>query len=97
MKFVRKELGAGRAVWDCELGNGEFLRIAINLSGQYTLFKCYGLAENGITPLRSNELARGAKLNECKAKAQELFEPKVKKKAPRMWKDYSHIRMPYKD
>lgn len=99
MKFTKKICGNGKSVWDAPREGNEFIRITTNLSGQYGLFHCYGLAENGITPLRSDLIARSDTLNGCKRVANGIYDPKAerrlltKKAAP----DYSHIRMPYKD
>lgn len=95
MKFIKKPCG-NKNVWDCELSNNEFLRITTNLSGQYVLYHCYGVAPNGITPLRSEIKARTDKLNDCKAKAQELYAQPVKAMAAAV-RDYSHVRLPYAD
>lgn len=98
MKFTKKICG-NKAVWDAQRNGTEFLRITQNLSGQYNLFHCYGLAENGITPLRSDLIARAEKLNDCKRVANDIYEPREVKSmtAPKIATDYSHIRLPYKD
>lgn len=93
MKFAKKACG-DKSVWDAPLNDNEFLRITTNNSGQYGLYHCYGLAENSITPLRSDRIATANTLNACKKKAKELYEAKPAK--PRVI-DYSLIRMPYKD
>lgn len=96
MKFSKKACGS-KYVWDAQRDGDEFLRITQNLSGQYGLFHCYGLAENGITPLRSDLIARADTLNACKRVAQEIYAPKEDKPRLITVSDYSHVRMPYKD
>ncbi|MDE6397739.1 MAG: hypothetical protein K2L51_00295 [Clostridiales bacterium] len=99
MKFTKKICGNGKAVWDAPRKEGEFLRITQNLSGQYVLYHCYGLDGNGITPLRSDIVARADTLRDCKKAAQEKYEPKEIKTltTTKTTPDYSHVRMPYKD
>ena len=93
MKFTRKVYGNSR-FWDAPREGEEFLRINVNLSGQYILYRCYGLAENGITPLRSDRIASATTLHACKQKAAALFEVKS---IVCPTSDLSHIRLPYKD
>ena len=93
MKFKKKNYG--KVVYDQLLNKDEFLRITTNLSGQYVLYHCYGLAENGITPLRSERICAKNTLRECKAKARERY-AKQPVKMP-VAADYSHVRLPYKD
>lgn len=97
MKFTKKICGNDKAVWDAERGGSEFLRITQNLSKQYVLHHCYGLAANGITPLRSDLIARADTLNACKRVAQRIYEPQEDKPKLITVPDYSHVRMPYKD
>lgn len=97
MKFTKKICGNGKSVWDAPKNGDEFLRITTNLSGQYNLLHCYGLAGNGITPLRSDLIARADTLRDCKRVAQEIYEPKEDKPTLKTAPDYSHVRMPYKD
>lgn len=93
MKFVKKYCG-NKSVWDSEREGNEFLRITQNVNGQYVLHHCYGLAANGITPLRTEIKARTDKLYDCKRMARDIYEPKAVKQQVA---DYSHVRMPYKD
>lgn len=86
-----------KIVYDALLSGNEFLRITTNLNGEYVLFHCYGLAENGITPLRSDRVCSATTLRECKDKAQELYAQKPVVKQERPEPDYSHVRLPYKD
>lgn len=97
MKFIKKRCPNGKPVWDARMSDNEFLRITTNLSGQYGLFHCYGLAENGITPLRSDIIARSDTLSGCKRIAAETYEPKEDKPQLTTVPDYSHVRLPYKD
>lgn len=95
MKFKKKF--CPKVVYDELLGNDEFLRITTNLNGDYVLYHCYGLAENGITPLRSERICAAGTLRECKARAQELYAPNPTLPQTPVYADYSHIRLPYKD
>ena len=94
MKWQRKEIG-NRVIWDAELDGDKFLRIVINNSGQYVLHHCRGLEENGVTPTLTDIVARAEKLNECKKKATELYEPKPI--IPARIYAHTHVRLPYKD
>lgn len=96
MKFVKKYCG-NKSVWDCEREGNEFLRITQNVNGQYVLHHCYGLAANGITPLRTEIKARTNKLNDCKKRARELYEKPVQVTPRIITADYSHVRLPYAD
>lgn len=96
MKFTKKACG-DKSVWDAPLNGNEFLRITTNNSGQYGLYHCYGLAENGITPLRSDRIATANTLRDCKKAAKEISEPKPPAQMKVVVPDYSHIRIPYKD
>lgn len=96
MKFKKTACGS-KYVWDTPRDGDEFLRITKNLSGQYVLYHCYGLAGNGITPLRSDLIARADTLNACKRVAQRIYEPQEDKPKLITVPDYSHVRMPYKD
>lgn len=95
MKFKRKKYS--KAVYDELLDKDEFLRITTNLNGEYVLYHCYGLDENGITPLRSDKIVTTRTLAEAKAKAQELYAPKPEPTQTPIYADYSHVRLPYKD
>lgn len=95
MKFKKKR--CPKIVYDEIIGKDEFLRITTNLNGDYVLYHCYGLAENGITPLRSDKVATTRTLAEAKAKAQELYVPKPAPIQTPVYADYSHVRLPYKD
>ena len=96
MKFTAKVHNA-RRVYDTQLENNNFLRISVNRNGEYILYTCCGLDANGFTPLRSKELARARTLAECKRKARDMFEPKAESVKRPIYRDYSHVRMPYKD
>lgn len=96
MKFTKKQCG-NKNVWDSEREGNEFLRITQNVNGQYVLHHCYGLAENGITPLRTEIKARTNKLNDCKKRARELYEKPVQAVPRAVTADYSHVRLPYAD
>lgn len=97
MKFSRNVCPNGKPVWDSERTEQEFLRITMNLNGQYVLYHCYGRERNGITPLRSELIARMNTLNECKKRAREIYDPQESKKEYITARDYSHVRLPYKD
>lgn len=86
-----------KVVYDELIGKDEFLRITTNMNGDYVLLHCYGLAENGVTPLRSERICVTRTLAEAKAKGREIIKPPVPKPSPIPQADYSHIRLPYKD
>lgn len=86
-----------KVVYDELLDNNEFLRITTNLNGEYVLLHCYGLAENGVTPLRSAEICKTRTLRECKERAQIFLTPAPSPAKKTLDNDYSHVRLPYKD
>ena len=95
MKFTVKVHNM-RRVYDAELESNQFLRIVVNRNGEYVLYRCDGLASNGFTPLKSEEIGRTKKLADCKKKAKDIFDPCAPSKAVKVNVDYSHVRMPYK-
>ena len=97
MKFTKRE-DNGTIFWDSpSIGDNQYLRIKIHFCGGYALYHCTGLAENGVTPLKMDHLAKRRTFTECKKKAEELYEkPKQAVVANRVG-NYSDVRLPYKD
>lgn len=94
MTWQAKTSNVATKFWDSPITEDSFFRICVNLSGLYVLYRCKGLAPNGITPLKMDRVKESGSLRELKATASELGASFVRQAAST---DYSHIRLPYKD
>ena len=94
MTWQAKTSNVATKFWDSPITGDEFFRILLNLSGLYVLYRCKGLAANGVTPLKMYRMQESKSIRKLKNVARELSESFLQQAANA---DYSHVRLPYKD